>query len=203
MTRQSNTRAERRELLERLLTDTPELSNREAARKAGSDHKTAAKVRGELERSGAIRVRTLRPQRHGGALIPPAEVGNGRATTHGAWSERRLLPRVDELTEELRHVVPGAMAADQTAIRLLALVLARIEAATAWLDERGLFKDARGTPWPVLRNLAAWENSARSLCDALGLTVTARARLGVVKPGEDGYAAFLAAVRSEENGHRE
>ena len=67
--------------------------------------------------------------------------------------------------------------------------------AVAQPDRFGLFRNARGDPQPVLKPLSGWENTAARLCDQLGLSPTARVRLGVTRAGEDGYAAFLAAVR--------
>jgi hypothetical protein len=51
----------------------------------------------------------------------------------------RLAPRSAELADDLRAVVPAVSEADEPTIRLLALVLARVEAANEWLAERGIF----------------------------------------------------------------
>jgi hypothetical protein len=48
------TREKRRDLIAELLRSSPQQSNRAVARDAGTDHKTVATVRGELETSGEI-----------------------------------------------------------------------------------------------------------------------------------------------------
>jgi hypothetical protein len=90
----------------------------------------------------------------------------------------RLAPRADEIANDLRRIVPTGAEPDEPALRLLALVLARVEAANSWLDEQGLLTQ-RGEPQPVLRVLSTWENTAARLCDRLGLTPTSRAQLGL------------------------
>ena len=110
---------------------------------------------------------------------PSFAPGNELALRHGASALLRLAPRAGELADGLRELVPGASAADEPAIRLLALVLARIEAANGWLAEHGLFRRGGGEPQPVLRALSAWENTAARLCERLGLTPTSRAQLGL------------------------
>jgi len=91
----------------------------------------------------------------------------------------RLAPRAAAIADDLREIVPTAGSADEPAIRLLALVLARIEAANEWLAEHGLFRGARGEPQPILKALSTWENTAARLCDRLALTPTSRAALGL------------------------
>lgn len=182
-----------------LLRSDASLSDREIARRTGVSHPAIAARRKQLEASGEIARRVaaerMEAQEHGGTLTRSVAGRPSARLSHGCKSMNRLQPRADQLTVELRSAVPGAVAADDTAIRLLALMLARIEAATAWLDQRGLFRSAkRGEPWPIIKNLSAWENSAARLCDQLGLTPTARARLGVHKSSEDGYAAYLRLV---------
>ena len=57
------------------------------------------------------------------------------STKHGAYaSSIRLSPRTEELAAELREVAPLYSPADEVVIRLLALVLARIELAAAAID---------------------------------------------------------------------
>lgn len=109
----------------------------------------------------------------------PFEPGHELTVTHGAKAVVKLAPRADEIATDLRSIVPGAGEPDEPTIRLLALVLARVEAANAWLDEHGLFRDGKGEPQPVLKALSTWENTAARLCDRLGLTPTSRAQLGL------------------------
>jgi hypothetical protein len=125
-------------------------------------------VRGSERRDGRDNLRPV-----------PFEPGNEVAVKHGARAELRLAPRAVELADGLRTIVPAASEADEPTIAVLALVLARIEAANTWLDEHGLFRDGKGNPQPVLSTLSTWENTASRLLDRLGCTPTARARLGL------------------------
>jgi len=113
-----------------------------------------------------------------GRPVAGAGPDNERALVHGAHSERRIAPRVGELRREIAELVPVGTAADVPAITLLAHQLARIELVNEYLGRAGVL-DAKGQPRPVLRVLSTWENSAARLLDQLGLTPTARARLGV------------------------
>src|SRR5262245_28351281 len=97
----------------------------------------------------------------------PFAEGNAAAVRHGAHSTLLLAPRAEELADELRSVVPAVSDADEPMIRLLALILARIEVANDWLVEHGLFRDANGEPQPILRVLSTWENSAARIADRL------------------------------------
>jgi Phage terminase, small subunit len=110
---------------------------------------------------------------------PPFEKGHALRLTHGAQSMIRLAPRAAELADDLRVVVPAVSDADEPTIRLLALVLARVEVANEWLAEHGIFKAWSDEVQPVLKVLSTWENTAARLCDRLGLTPTSRAALGL------------------------
>jgi len=90
----------------------------------------------------------------------------------------KLAPRAAELADDLRPIVPLGSPSDEPAVRLLALVLARIEAASLWLAEVGLTR-LDGEPQPILARLERWENGAVRLLDRLGMTPAARAALGV------------------------
>ena len=114
----------------------------------------------------------------GAANLVPFEPGNGAALTHGAYSPLRLAPRAEEIASELRALVPASSASDEPTVRLLALALAQVEAATLYVAERGVV-DAKGQPAPILRHLGTMMNTAARLCDRLGLTPTSRAQLGL------------------------
>jgi Phage terminase, small subunit len=113
-----------------------------------------------------------------GKPVAGAEEGNDRALVHGATADLRLAPRVEELRTSLTEIIPAGTERDLPATTLLAWQLARIEQANTYLAENGIL-DGRGQPRPVLKVLSTWENSAARLCDQLGLTPTARARLGL------------------------
>ncbi len=107
------------------------------------------------------------------------ETGNGVAVKHAATSMIRLAPRAAEIADDVRAIVPVSSEADEPTIRLLSLVLARIETANEWLAEAGMFRNAEGEPQPILKSLSTWENQAARLLASLGCTPTSRAALGV------------------------
>lgn len=107
--------------------------------------------------------------------------GNDRALVHGARaSVERLLPEAEELADQLVPLVPAYAESDRPAVLLLALTLRRIARAEAHLTAR---EEAEGeTPenvLPLQANVRQWTNVAGRLLDALGMTPTARARLGL------------------------
>lgn len=114
-----------------------------------------------------------------GRALDPPPAGNQRAVTHGASAALRLAPRADEIAAEVRQLVPVQAESDEIAVRLLALTLARIEAASLWLDEHGLFRNQRGDPQPIVADLNRWTNTAAKFLAALGLTTVARAGLNL------------------------
>lgn len=126
---------------------------------------------------------------------PPFTPGHDVSLRHGAYADLRLGDRVAELADELRPLVPAGRPADEVALRLLALCLARIEAAHAALEKAKpaelatLESDARG-----------WTNTARRLLSDLGMTPTARARLGldVARTAQSVTAVSLAAEAERE-----
>jgi hypothetical protein len=135
------TRADRREAIESALRDDPERSNRSIAIECRSDHKTAAKIRAQLESAGEIPRRTPTvPTDHGGALLPTVE-GNSKATTHGAWSERRVGPLRDGFLVALRDRFP---AVPDELLRVQAHRQAQLELLSAWADSHGVVRNARG-----------------------------------------------------------
>lgn len=104
----------------------------------------------------------------------PFSEGNDVAVRHGAYADVRLGPRVAELANELRPLVPGYRASDEVALRLLALCLSRLEAAEAAVAE--------ASPADLVtlqQHMRGWTNSARRLLNDLAMTTTTRIRLGL------------------------
>jgi hypothetical protein len=128
----------------------------------------------------AVQLANLRP------TPPPA--GNVRALKHGAkarqatliaagsWSERIYAEL--EAEAPLRAADGGLPAADRQAVELLASVLARLQAAKAWLDTRPA-ADEKGRPWPVADDERRLIREAGRLLDQLGMTPRSRAALGL------------------------
>src|SRR5437870_5605031 len=103
-------RAERRELVERLLREDHERSDRSLARLAATSHTTVARVRRELEHAGAIAARTHRPDvasqdGHGNLRRQPAGEP-GPALKHGGFSEVTVAEARIRHLDELRARFP-------------------------------------------------------------------------------------------------
>ena len=121
------------------------------------------------------------------------EDGNALALRHGAYAVVALGPRVEELADQIRELVPAYSPSDEITIRLLCLALARLErssdvAASVPIEELGrLRQDERG-----------WTNTARRLLNDLGMTPTSRAGLGLALVQAKGEAlrAHLANKRA-------
>lgn len=133
-------------------------------------------------------------QRNGGPVNGQPAGEPGRALTHGFKSTVAIAPQAQAIADTLRELVPAYTASDEPALTLLAWQLARIEAANTYLAEHGLL-DGKGRPRPVLKVLSTSENSAARLMDALGLTPTSRARLGVDLAKTGDLVAELAKAR--------
>ena len=106
------------------------------------------------------------------------ERGNGLALRHGAYSMLTQAPRAGEIADELREIVPTYSPADEPAVRLLALMLGRIELASAALDQLDETADAAKLQ-RLRQDALGWVNAARRLMNDLGMTPTSRARLGL------------------------
>lgn len=96
-----------------------------------------------------------------GRPVAGAEEGNSRAMTHGVYSERRVAPLREKHVAELRRDYPRL---DGRRLTLLADRLARIEAASAWLDQQdGLVRDENGEIYAVVKALETWSTRAEVL----------------------------------------
>jgi len=131
------------------------------------------------------------PQKQAPSPHPPFAIGNTVAVLHGAYSTIRLAPRAEAIADELREIVPARSDSDEPTVRLLAITLAQVEAATLYVAETGIV-DSKGTPAPILRHMGTMLNTAARLCDRLGLTPTSRASLGLdLVRTEDALAQHL------------
>lgn len=105
---------------------------------------------------------------------PPFQPGHELSLKHGAYASVALGPRVAELADELRPHVPGYTPADEIALRILCLGLARLERSAAAVDDADpaalerLRQDERG-----------WSNTVRRFLSELGMTPRSRAQLGL------------------------
>lgn len=101
--------------------------------------------------------------------------GNTAGVHHGAYATVQLGPRVAELADEIRDLIPGYSPADEVALRVLCLALARLEQSSAAIDD--------DTPAADLARLRqderGWANTIRRYLADLGLTPVARSGLGL------------------------
>ena len=108
----------------------------------------------------------------------------GRPPKHGAYSETALMPLTEKKMAFIEGILSGAKLmitpVDNIAKELLARNLAKVDLIDKFLAERGLFLSLEeGRPQPILKIYWMALNSATRLCESLGLTPAARARLGL------------------------
>lgn len=138
-----------------------------------------------LSHDPAKRARQLANLNAGG---PPPPAGNVRALRHGGQARKATLIRAGSWAErihaELEAEAPlrdndgGLPAHDRQVVELLASALARLEAVTAWLDTRPAV-DEKGRAWPAEEVAGQLRREAGRYLDALGMTPTSRAALGL------------------------
>lgn len=118
---------------------------------------------------------------------PPPPLGNQRPRQHGGYSivdRERLDARAKTIFDTLAADAPlrdgegGLPVADRAVVALLAECLCRLEDVTAWLNEHGLM-DSRGRVRPAVDLEARLRKEAAGYMRDLGMTPTARARLGL------------------------
>jgi hypothetical protein len=104
----------------------------------------------------------------------PFQPENQLAVKHGSYATVALGPRVDELADEIRDLVPVYTPSDEIALRLLCLALARQERAEAALAEADASDATK-----LRQDALGWANAARRLLNDLGMTPSSRAKLGL------------------------
>ena len=129
------TRPLRHERIAELLVADPSASNRSISIQAYSDHKTVGVIRRELEAAGAIPVKMLTTQAHGGALRPPGGPDNDRAVRSGYKSERRVGPLREA---ELARLLKRFPAEDEDELEIAATRKARMRLLEACIDRYGV-----------------------------------------------------------------
>jgi hypothetical protein len=140
-------------------------------------------ARANVNGAGTVAKRKLHPEN----VQPPpapAEPGNTRAITHGAYSERLVGPMSEQILDEVNRLCEGHPAAGPhfTAARgVLARKLARLVLVSAHLDdnhEGSPLTHRGGTLKAAELEMRLLGEVERSL-EALGLTPSAAAKLGV------------------------
>jgi hypothetical protein len=144
------------------------------------------------------------------ANLPPAELGNTRAMTHGLDSDRVTGAVIEPRAREL---LPGIVDAhghldagrDGPAVLRYALCLARLEHAYGWLAQQGdeLFSDRKaGKVHGLLGRVARWEAQAGREEERLAISPRERTRLKLDQVRGQlllaGGALDLAALSDDE-----
>jgi hypothetical protein len=111
------------------------------------------------------------------------------ARRHGAYSSLELRARSLDFCGEIRDALPLYSPADEPAVRMLAMALARLERANLALEEvdevlaarpgGGYFSEKGERLDALRRDMRAWMGTAMKLCGELGMTPSSRARLGL------------------------
>ena len=115
--------------------------------------------------------------------------GNTIGETHGAYSVVRLAPRAAELRKELAAHVPLVTDGDAAAIDLASMCLTQLERAHIFLShQQAVVRRAEEAGEDtgegivvverLMKDMHRWTNVSLRCLDALGLTPTARGRLG-------------------------
>jgi hypothetical protein len=146
----ASTRAERRALVERLLAEGPERSNRALARACAVSHTHIAEVRRALESAGKLPPRICRSglavQADGNLQRQTAD-GEPIAATHGAYSEQRVAPLRERYLAELRKEFPSV---SERRLVIQAHRLGQLELLGRFTDERGVIRSQRhGNVFPA------------------------------------------------------
>lgn len=101
-------------------------------------------------------------------------VGNASRLQHGAYATVKLGPRVEEIADAVRDDVPTYRPADEIMLRLLALCLARLEAA-----EEAVVASKPDEVARLIADMRSWVGKCRQILNDLGMSPASRARLGV------------------------
>jgi len=102
----------------------------------------------------------------------------------------------EEIREALAESAPvraqdgGLPAADEAAVEVAALALARVRRVTAWLDAFGYLDEKTGDVKPAVRYLEQATRTAERLLSALGMTPTSRAVSASTLRGRSTSPAF-------------
>lgn len=111
------------------------------------------------------------------------QTGNAHAVRHGSYGGPVLASRAAEHAAAIRDSVPAAGEGDEYAVAGLALIAARIERVSEALDRLDgddplrQYRDEVGEK--LRQDARAWLRVGLRYCEALGLTPSTRARLGL------------------------
>lgn len=138
---------------------------------------------------------------------PPAPAGNRRTLRHGGYSEA-LVADVDTEVRELMDALGDAAPvrepdgsvprADVVALERAARLLRRYRRVEAWLDLYGELDERTGDVKPAARLAGELGTALDRSLDALGMTPTSRAKLGLDLARTFDLAQAMAADAERE-----
>ncbi len=170
MSKQRRTQAERRVMVERCLEEDFQRSDRAISRVCAVSHSHVGSIRRELQQAGRIQPRPARPAADRQSGHANLQRGGSPRLQSGARSERVVAPLRSEIEDELRaeygEELVRRVLGDRR-LRMLADLLARIERAERWLDEKGSIARRGGEPWPIVRELERWSQRADAVLATL------------------------------------
>jgi hypothetical protein len=134
----------------------------------------------------------------------PAEPGNLRRLTHGAYSARIVNPRAAEIVEGVLAAHPHLDAAkDGPALARYGVLLARLARVYDWLSAQpdDIFSDAeKGTVHAALERVERWERAAADAEHRLAIDPYTRSKLGLVQMEAFDLARAMSAA-AEDGDH--
>lgn len=125
----------------------------------------------------------------------------GRPPKHGAYSGSALVPLTREKTDLVIGLMTGTSSAigptDRMSVELFARTLAKVELLDRFFSANGLFEELEGSPRPAVKLWVQLMQLALRWCEALGLTPSARIRLGLGVAHTSDLAERMRKAREE------
>jgi hypothetical protein len=137
-------------------------------------------------------------------VSPPVVLkrGRGRPLTHGAYSKYTLKALTTQKINEIYSILEGERLAtapsDKLYVTMLGRMLAQLETLDRWFEVNGYLKNAeRGEPWPAVQHYLNLVKQTGHMLEALGMTPTARSRLGRNLVETEDIASKILSSRGE------
>ena len=139
-------------------------------------------------------------------LVPVNQVQRkrpvGRPPVHGGYSQFQLGPLTEAKIKQINEILKGERLAiaptDVIFINTLGRLLAQMEILDRWYEERGMFQDVgRGLLWPTVPHYLNLAKQVARQLEQLGLTPTARYKMGKMAVQTQDIASKLAQARNQ------
>ena len=132
----------------------------------------------------------------------PPKRGRGRPPKHGAYSKYALAVITDTKILEIQQVMAGEKLAiaptDKLFINVLGRLLAQMELLDRYYQQYGFFmNEGRGLAWPSVPHYLNLAKQASRMLEQLGMTPTARYKLGREALQSEDIASKLLRARQQ------